>query len=204
MPLRLITWNIHVSFSAPKCRDKKDWVRLYGSFLLQWIVYLHIYFLKKYFTKLQSWNFRFHQALNEMDHIWYWKNRGRKPWKNVPISNFPLQIGCFCSCWVQAQSHKDSFKQNPTAPTAEATKIVVFAVVLCFFSGTQPGLVARLYNKAQPKGKSTAEAPGRTSEILTWATLFVQLWDIPRFWGEILQRLVPSQTKDPFTRTKSF
>ena len=153
MPLRLITWNIHVSFSAPKCRDKKDWVRLYGSFLLQWIC---IYFLKKYFTKLQSWNFRFHQALNEMDHnIWDWKNRGSFLAKTSPSQTSHCILDVFVHVESKLRATKIVSNKPYGFPRRKPQKSSCLLLCCAFFPG--PNLVWSLDYTTRPSQRERAQ-----------------------------------------------
>ena len=197
MPLRLITWNIHVSFSAPQTpkRDEKDWVDICFFSSFQWMVYL----LEKYFTKLSR--FKFH--MSPIVASWNWSYLGTKERffeksgavsckENFPILNFPLRWMFFSMLGPKLRATKIFSDKTLRRGPAEVAKCCVCRAT---FFRTQPGLVARLYNKAQPKGKSTAVAPGTIGRA-TWVTLF--FWALKHsntVFGWDMQRLVPSPLK---------
>lgn len=80
---------------------------------------------------------------------------GAVSWQKLPHLKLPVAYWMFLFMLSPSSEPQRWFQTNPTAPTAEATKIVVFAVVLCFFS--EPNLVWSLDYTTRPSQRERAQ-----------------------------------------------
>lgn len=198
MPLRLITWNIHVSFSAsqtPK-RDEKDWVDIcFFPPSNEW----HIY-SRNTSPSFQDSNFIF---LLIIVASWNWSYLGTKErflkkrcsflQGKLPHLKLPVALDVFFHVGSQAQSHKDIFRQNPTARPCGSREML--RLPCNFFFG--PNLVWSLDYTTRPSQRGRAQ-PWHLAPLVELPELPFFFWALRysnTVFGWDMQRLVPSPLK---------